>query len=90
MAVAVVPALIALGTIPLAGARQRSGASIFDQYKRQSTCAAQVESCSTAASAASTCCVNRPGGQLLQVQFWDTDPCVGASMMNHAALGRPS
>lgn len=55
-----------------AGALADTGPYIF--RKRQSTCSSDVESCSTAASSASTCCVNRPGGQLLQVQFWDTNP----------------
>lgn len=64
--------LLAAGAVVPQLARADTGAYIF--RKRQSTCATSVESCSTAASAATTCCVNRPGGQLLQVQFWDTDP----------------
>jgi hypothetical protein len=28
-------------------------------------------------SVADTCCLNYPGGQLLQTQFWDTSPAVG-------------
>lgn len=72
MASSVSSALFVLAAaLPLATAD--TGAMIFKD-KRQSTCAATVESCSTAASAASACCVNKPGGQLLQVQFWDTDP----------------
>ena len=26
-----------------------------------------------------SCCVNTPGGMLLQTQFWDTDPSTGPS-----------
>lgn len=70
MATTVVPILLALGALPFTSAD--TGAYIFN--KRQATCSATVESCSTAAALASTCCVNRPGGQFLQVQFWDTDP----------------
>ncbi|KAL1867664.1 Ribonuclease T2 precursor (RNase T2) [Diaporthe australafricana] len=53
-----------------------TGASIFNT---RATCSGSVESCSSAASSASTCCVNRPGGQFLQTQFWDTDPVTGPS-----------
>lgn len=67
--------LLALAAVPLSTAD--TGAQIFNVNKRQATCAASVESCSAAASAATTCCVNRPGGQFLQVQFWDTDPVEG-------------
>ncbi len=30
-------------------------------------------------TAVDTCCFNYPGGQLLQTQFWDTDPATGPS-----------
>jgi hypothetical protein len=30
-------------------------------------------------SAADTCCLNHPGGLMLQTQFWDTNPPVGPS-----------
>ncbi|KAI0391236.1 ribonuclease T2 [Xylariaceae sp. FL0594] len=35
--------------------------------------------CSAAANASSlsSCCVNKPGGQFVQTQFWDTDPVTG-------------
>ncbi|PSR90324.1 ribonuclease T2-like protein [Coniella lustricola] len=78
MTSSVVSTLLALAACAVPATSSYSSAStIFDLYKRQSTCATVVESCSTAAAAASTCCVNRPGGQLLQVQFWDTDPVEG-------------
>lgn len=70
MAAAFVSLLLATSALPLASAD--TGAYIF--RKRQSTCSSTVQSCSTAATLASTCCVNKPGGQFLQVQFWDTDP----------------
>ncbi|KAI1435856.1 ribonuclease-like protein T2 [Xylaria sp. CBS 124048] len=45
------------------------------------TCSSSVQSCSSAAdsSSVSSCCVNKPGGQFLQPQFWDTDPVTGPS-----------
>ncbi|KAI9707638.1 MAG: ribonuclease T2-like [Candelina mexicana] len=36
-------------------------------------------SCSTAPAGVDTCCFNTPGGQLLQTQFWDTNPPTGPS-----------
>ena len=34
-------------------------------------------SCHNTSAVADTCCFNAPGGQLLQTQFWDTDPSEG-------------
>ncbi|SLM36594.1 Ribonuclease T2-like [Lasallia pustulata] len=34
-------------------------------------------SCHNTTVIANTCCFNAPGGQLLQTQFWDTDPATG-------------
>lgn len=62
--------LAPLVALPIASAD--TGAYIF--RNKRDTCAKSIESCSTAADAASTCCVNKPGGQMLQTQFWDTDP----------------
>lgn len=69
MAITTLALLAPLIALPLVGAD--NGAQIF---KKRDTCAKSVESCSTAASAATSCCVNKPGGQMLQTQFWDTDP----------------
>ncbi|OJJ85588.1 T2 family ribonuclease [Aspergillus glaucus CBS 516.65] len=41
------------------------------------TCAKEEVSCQTRYSGQDTCCFNYPGGQLLQTQFWDTDPALG-------------
>ncbi|KAI9725063.1 MAG: hypothetical protein M1812_000339 [Candelaria pacifica] len=43
------------------------------------SCPNPVLSCSTAPTNVDTCCFNTPGGQLLQTQFWDTDPPTGPS-----------
>ncbi|KNG82195.1 ribonuclease T2, partial [Aspergillus nomiae NRRL 13137] len=36
-------------------------------------------SCQNSAAVADSCCLNSPGGALLQTQFWDTDPPAGPS-----------
>lgn len=69
MAVSVLALLATLAAPSLVGAD--TGASIFNT---RATCSGSVESCSSGADAASACCVNKPGGQFLQTQFWDTDP----------------
>lgn len=69
MAVFVPAVLTALAASSLVSANM--GASIFNT---RATCSGSVESCSTGADSASACCVNKPGGQFLQTQFWDTDP----------------
>ncbi|ROV96291.1 hypothetical protein VMCG_07737 [Cytospora schulzeri] len=74
MAVSTLALLAPLIALPLVNAD--TGASIF---RKRDTCAKSIESCSTAASSASSCCVNKPGGQMLQTQFWDTDPVTGPS-----------
>ena len=65
-------ASIALAAVPVA-----SGLSLT----KRATCSTTPESCSSAAdsSSVSSCCVNKPGGQFLQTQFWDTDPVTGPS-----------
>ncbi|KAH7342565.1 ribonuclease-like protein T2 [Rhexocercosporidium sp. MPI-PUGE-AT-0058] len=40
------------------------------------TCANPQLSCGTSTST-DLCCFNSPGGQMLQTQFWDTDPATG-------------
>ncbi|TVY48482.1 Ribonuclease T2-like [Lachnellula occidentalis] len=42
------------------------------------TCSNPPLSCSTSTSS-DLCCLNSPGGQLLQTQFWDTSPSTGPS-----------
>ncbi|KAL7931992.1 ribonuclease T2 [Trichoderma chlorosporum] len=44
------------------------------------TCASNLPlSCQNTTAVSNTCCFNYPGGQLLQTQFWDTDPSTGPS-----------
>ncbi|KAJ4392269.1 Ribonuclease T2 precursor (RNase T2) [Gnomoniopsis smithogilvyi] len=65
--------LAPLFALPLAHAK--SGDAIFGR----ATCTGSIQSCSTASTTANSCCVNTPGGQFLQTQFWDTDPVTGPS-----------
>jgi ribonuclease T2 len=37
----------------------------------------EVLSCHNTTAVSDLCCFNYPGGALLQVQLWDTDPAVG-------------
>ncbi|KAI1312017.1 ribonuclease T2-like protein [Xylaria venustula] len=63
---------LALAAVPIASALSLT---------ERATCSSTVESCSSSASSSSvsSCCVNKPGGQFLQTQFWDTDPVTGPS-----------
>lgn len=66
--------LIAHGSLVALALQQVGGASV--------TCSANTPlSChnTTAVAASNMCCFNYPGGQLLQTQFWDTDPATGPS-----------
>lgn len=56
-----------------------AGAMLAPLVLGQAACPSSVQSCSSGASSASTCCVNRPGGLFTQTQFWDTDPVTGPS-----------
>ena len=38
-------------------------------------------SCTNTTAVPNLCCFNYPGGELLQTQFWDTDPATGPA--NH-------
>ncbi|KAI1267348.1 ribonuclease-like protein T2 [Xylariaceae sp. FL1019] len=62
--------LLVAAALPLANAKDLAALA---------TCSTTVESCSSSASSSSvsSCCVNKPGGQFLQTQFWDTDPVTG-------------
>ncbi|KAI0144587.1 ribonuclease T2 [Xylariaceae sp. FL1272] len=75
MASVVLPA--ALAALPLVNAGLPSLPELF---RRADSCpSTAVQSCSSEANSTATCCVVRPGGQLLMTQFWDTDPVTGPS-----------
>lgn len=41
------------------------------------TCSDTQTSCQNSTAVGNLCCFNAPGGQLLQTQFWDTNPPTG-------------
>ena len=41
------------------------------------SCASLQTSCQNTTAVTNLCCFNAPGGQLLQTQFWDTNPSTG-------------
>ncbi|KAG8956544.1 ribonuclease T2-like [Tulasnella sp. 424] len=43
------------------------------------TCPANVVSCQNGSAGVDSCCVETPGGQLVQTQFWDFNPSTGPS-----------
>lgn len=61
----------ALAVAPMAAAlTPLGGASV--------SCPVDVpQSCQNTTVQEDTCCFNYPGGQVLQTQFWDTDPSTG-------------
>lgn len=62
---------IALGLAPAAFLFVQNAAAGHSDY-----CLDYPLSCSNT-TAQNTCCFNYPGGELLQTQFWDTDPATG-------------
>ena len=52
-----------------------SGASVHGGSP--AVCSNPQLSCQTTTAVQDTCCFNAPGGQLLQTQFWDTNPPTG-------------
>lgn len=55
-------------------------------------CSNPALSCHSTASVQDTCCFNSPGGELLQTQFWDTNPPTGPvnSWTVHGLWSAPS
>ncbi|KAI9829572.1 MAG: hypothetical protein M1819_006077 [Sarea resinae] len=71
------PSLRTLSKLALGAAQAVLGASSSAQATgTPDSCPNPTLSCSSSASS-NTCCVNSPGGVLLQTQFWDTDPATG-------------
>src|SRR4051812_6439158 len=51
------------------------------------TCSSPALSCSGTSS--DTCCFNTPGGQLVQTQFWDTNPVTGMDTLTKCTFRIP-
>ncbi|KAK3177225.1 hypothetical protein OEA41_008554 [Lepraria neglecta] len=67
---------IALGVAQLASLYSQHFAAGHSEY-----CLDFPLSCTNKTVVPNTCCFNYPGGELLQTQFWDTDPATGPA--NH-------
>ena len=75
-----VPSLRSLSKLALGGAQVLlgSGSTAQAQNGTAATCPANGQiSCQNTTVVENLCCFNAPGGQLLQTQFWDTDPVTG-------------
>lgn len=53
------------------------GGGLTTTLGTSATCTNPQTSCQNTTVVADLCCFNAPGGQLLQTQFWDTDPSTG-------------
>ncbi|KAF2500074.1 ribonuclease M [Lophium mytilinum] len=74
------PSLRSLSKIALGGAQLflGSGSTVLGGTPKTCSTTGQL-SCHNTTAVADLCCFNAPGGQLLQTQFWDTDPATGPS-----------
>jgi ribonuclease T2 len=70
------PSLRTLGQIALGGAQVLFGGTPVRGDYTQS-CPAPQLSCHNTTVVENLCCFNAPGGQILQTQFWDTNPPTG-------------
>lgn len=66
-------------TALLAGASSASNLVARGTAKSCPTTSSTPLSCHNTTVQSDTCCFNAPGGQLLQTQFWDTNPATGPS-----------
>jgi ribonuclease T2 len=71
-----VPSLRSLSKLALGGAQVLLGGQTVLGGTVQ-TCANPQLSCHNTTIVENLCCFNAPGGQLLQTQFWDTQPATG-------------
>lgn len=66
-----------LTTLALASTQLLLGPQLVSAGASESCPADGPLSCHNSTAVADLCCFNAPGGQLLQTQFWDTDPAEG-------------
>ncbi|KAL5121148.1 Ribonuclease T2 precursor (RNase T2) [Pleosporales sp. CAS-2024a] len=70
------PSLRTLSKLALGGAQVLlGGPAVRGTFTQQ--CASPQLSCHNTTAVPNLCCFNAPGGQLLQTQFWDTNPPTG-------------
>lgn len=72
-----IPSVRSLSKLALGGAQMILGYGAAVQGGSPETCSSPQLSCQNTTVVTNLCCFNAPGGQLLQTQFWDTDPVTG-------------
>lgn len=75
------PSIRTLSKIALGGAQVLLGGGGGQRVEGTftQTCPSPQLSCHNTTVVTNLCCFNAPGGQLLQTQFWDTNPPTGPS-----------
>ena len=68
------PSLRTLGQLALGGAQMVLAQGAVNPFQ---SCSNPQLSCHNTTVVENLCCFNAPGGQLLQTQFWDTQPVTG-------------
>ncbi|KAF2470361.1 ribonuclease T2 [Lindgomyces ingoldianus] len=71
------PSLRTLSKLALGGVQVLLGSGQTVLGGTPAACSNPQLSCHNTTVVADLCCFNAPGGQLLQTQFWDTDPATG-------------
>lgn len=71
------PSVRTLSKLALGGAQVLLGGGQRVLGGTPETCSNPQLSCHNTTAVQDLCCFNAPGGQLLQTQFWDTDPATG-------------
>jgi ribonuclease T2 len=71
------PSLRTLSKVAFTGAGSLLGQGQQVLGGPSETCSNPQLSCHNTTVVENLCCFNAPGGQLLQTQFWDTDPATG-------------
>ncbi|KAF2707331.1 ribonuclease T2 [Pleomassaria siparia CBS 279.74] len=72
-----IPSLRTISKLAIGGAQLLLGSGQTVLGGLSKTCSNPQLSCQNTTVVADLCCFNAPGGQLLQTQFWDTDPVTG-------------
>ncbi|KAF2641272.1 ribonuclease M [Massarina eburnea CBS 473.64] len=72
-----IPSVRSLSKLALGGAQVLLGGGQGVLGSTPVTCSSPQLSCHNTTVVSNLCCFNAPGGQLLQTQFWDTDPVTG-------------
>jgi ribonuclease T2 len=76
---AAMPSLRTISKLAIGGAQVLLGGGQQAMGTFTQTCEAPQLSCHNTTVVENLCCFNAPGGQLLQTQFWDTNPPTGPS-----------